>query len=159
MTPDISHWRSSEHYDYVEDLVSPELAWEWLRRNEDYQRDFEAAQVEPNADTAATEATRSRWGLRFPVSPALDAKKAAPIWAPTSNTGVVMLTAQPAILPKDARPSVIDAEAAGQSDAQGFHFLHNLKNGERLQILRLAACAQTKARRPSSRSAPKIRSA
>lgn len=66
MTPDISHWRSFEHYDYVEDLVSPELAWEWLRRNEDYQRDFEAAQVEPNADTAATEATRSRWGLRFP---------------------------------------------------------------------------------------------
>ena len=67
MTPDISHWRSSERYEYVEDLVSPELAWEWLRRNEDYQRDFEAAQLEPNADTAATEATRSRWGLRFPV--------------------------------------------------------------------------------------------
>ena len=72
------------------------------------------------------------------MSPALDAKEAAPIWAPTSNTGVVMLTAQPAILPKDATPFVIDAEAAGQSDAQGFHFLHNLKNGERLQILRLA---------------------
>ena len=67
MTPDISHWRSSERYEYVEDLVSPELAWEWLRRNEAYQRDFEAAQVKPNADTAATEATRSRWGLRFPV--------------------------------------------------------------------------------------------
>ncbi|MFN4355777.1 transcriptional regulator domain-containing protein [Parvibaculum sp.] len=67
MTPDISHWRSSERYEYVEGLVSPELAWEWLRRNEDYQRDFEAAQLEPNADTAATEATRSRWGLRFPV--------------------------------------------------------------------------------------------
>jgi len=66
MTPDISHWRSSERYEYVESLVSPELAWEWLRRNEDYQRDFEAAQLEPNADTAATEATRSRWGLRFP---------------------------------------------------------------------------------------------
>ena len=67
MTPDISHWRSSERYEYVEGLVSPELAWEWLRRNEDYQRDFEAAQLEPNADTAATEATKSRWGLRFPV--------------------------------------------------------------------------------------------
>jgi hypothetical protein len=67
MTPDISHWRSSERYDYVEGLVSPELAWEWLRRNEDYQRDFEAAQLEPNTDTAAVEATRSKWGLRFPV--------------------------------------------------------------------------------------------
>ena len=67
MTPDISHWRLSERYEYVESLVSPELAWEWLRRNEDYQRDFEAAHVESNADTAATEATRSKWGLRFPV--------------------------------------------------------------------------------------------
>ena len=67
MTPDISHWRSSERYEYVEDLVSPELAWEWLRRNEDYQRDFEAAQAEPNTDTAATEAARCKWGLRFPV--------------------------------------------------------------------------------------------
>ena len=67
MTPDISHWRSSERYEYVEDLVSPELAWEWLRRNEDYQRDFAAVQTEPNTDTAATEAATSRWGLRFPV--------------------------------------------------------------------------------------------
>jgi hypothetical protein len=74
MTPDISHWRSSERYEYVEDLVSPELAWEWLRRNEDYQRDFEAAELEPNADTAATEATRSRLGAaisccRLPSTP------------------------------------------------------------------------------------------
>jgi hypothetical protein len=67
MTPDISHWRSSERYEYVESLVSPELAWEWLRRNKDYQRDFEATHAEPNIDTAATEATRSKWGLRFPA--------------------------------------------------------------------------------------------
>ena len=66
MTPDISHWRSSERYEYVEDLVSPELAWEWLRRNEDYQRAFAAVQTEPNTDTAATEAATYRWGLRFP---------------------------------------------------------------------------------------------
>ena len=69
MTPDISHWRSPERYEYVESLVSPELAWEWLRRNGDYQRDFEAAQLEPNADTAATEATRSRWGRGFETPP------------------------------------------------------------------------------------------
>ena len=67
MTPDASLWRSPAHYDHIDDLTASDLAWEWLRRNEDYQRDFEAAQLEPNADTAATEATRSRWGLRFPV--------------------------------------------------------------------------------------------
>jgi hypothetical protein len=72
------------------------------------------------------------------LSPTLDATQAAPIWEPTLNTGVVLLTAPPAVLPKDPSPPVIDAEAAGQSDEQGFHFLLGLANGERLQILRLA---------------------
>mgnify|MGYP002780098335 CR=1 FL=1 len=71
------------------------------------------------------------------MSPALDAKEAAPIWAPTVNTGVVLLTAPPAILPKDDTSQSIDAQAPGQSDAQGSHFVHTLTNGERLQIVRL----------------------
>ena len=71
------------------------------------------------------------------MSPALDAKEAAPIWVPTVNTGTVILTAPPAILLQDASPPVIETQAPGQSDAQGSHFVHTLKNGERLQILRL----------------------
>ncbi|MDQ4420215.1 DUF2285 domain-containing protein [Sphingobium sp. DEHP117] len=75
------------------------------------------------------------------MSPALDAREAAPIWAPTLNTGVVLLTAPPAILPKDDKSPTIKGHAAGQSDAQGFHFLHRLTNGERLQILRFAGAS------------------
>ena len=71
------------------------------------------------------------------MSPALDAREAAPIWAPTVNTGVVLLTAPPAILPKDYSSPAIETQAPGQSDAQGSHFLHTLTNGERIQILRL----------------------
>jgi hypothetical protein len=71
------------------------------------------------------------------LSPTLDAREAAPIWAPTVNTGVVLLTAPPDILPKDDSSPAIEAQTPGQSDAQGFHFLHSLTNGERLQILRL----------------------
>ena len=71
------------------------------------------------------------------MSPTLDAREAAPIWAPTVNTGVVLLTAPPAILPKDDSSPAIEAQTPGQSDAQGSHFLHSLTNGERLQILRL----------------------
>ena len=66
MTPDISHWRYSKRYEYVESLVSPDLAWEWLRRNEDYQRDFIAIQTDPDIENATIEAITSRWGLRFP---------------------------------------------------------------------------------------------
>lgn len=45
------------------------------------------------------------------------------------------------ILPKDDKSPTIKGHAAGQSDAQGFHFLHRLTNGERLQILRFAGAS------------------
>ena len=69
MTPDASRWRSSADYDHVEDLTASNLAWEWLRRNEEYDKDFQAlagsdADLEP-----LTEDIRQRWGLRFPDRP------------------------------------------------------------------------------------------
>lgn len=66
MGPDTSRWRSSESYDYVDSLIAPDLAWEWLRRNVDYHRDFaDAARQTINPDRSAT-LIRDRWGLRFP---------------------------------------------------------------------------------------------
>ena len=69
MTPDVSQWRSTERYDYVEQLVSPELAWEWLRRNEAYQRDYADVVETAGASRPLNEAAQQRWGLRFPGSP------------------------------------------------------------------------------------------
>src|SRR3546814_6613961 len=40
MKPDTSRWRSSSTYDYLDDLIPSDLAWEWLRRNTGYQRDY-----------------------------------------------------------------------------------------------------------------------
>ena len=40
MGPDTSRWRSSDIYDYLDQLGAPDLAWECLRRNAVYQRDF-----------------------------------------------------------------------------------------------------------------------
>ena len=65
MMPDASHWRSSARYDHVEKLTASGLAWEWLRRNETYNQDFEALSAK-NADRAMlTEQIRQRWRLRF----------------------------------------------------------------------------------------------
>ena len=65
MMPDASHWRSSARYDHVEKLTASGLAWEWLRRNETYNQDFEALSAK-NADRAMlTEKIRQRWRLRF----------------------------------------------------------------------------------------------
>ncbi|NDW07662.1 transcriptional regulator domain-containing protein [Jiella pacifica] len=68
MVPDASRWRSSSDYDYLGDLAGSDLAWECLRRNPDYQRDF--AEVQDDARNAAHLARlmRLRWGIRFPDS-------------------------------------------------------------------------------------------
>lgn len=61
MSSDASQWRSAEAYDYVEDLSGADLAWEYLRRNPDYQNDFQTA-----SQGSGSEALSLRWGLRFP---------------------------------------------------------------------------------------------
>lgn len=65
MGPDTSRWRASEIYDYLDHLAAPDLAWEWLRRNPKYQRDF--AESERSAAAAQRFATliQPRWGLLF----------------------------------------------------------------------------------------------
>src|SRR3990167_464308 len=62
MRLDPSQWRSSAAYAYLDALIASDLAWECLRRNADYQADFEATAAQ-NAPDAALSA---RWGLRFP---------------------------------------------------------------------------------------------
>jgi hypothetical protein len=61
MSPDASRWRSAEAYDYLDELPAADLAWEYLRRNPDYQRDFQSAR-----DDAGAADWEGRWGLRFP---------------------------------------------------------------------------------------------
>lgn len=64
MTPDASTWRSSA-YDHLDELTASDLAWEWLRRNDGYDADFEALTSENGASQPLTERIRQRWGLRF----------------------------------------------------------------------------------------------
>ncbi|MDH0367833.1 transcriptional regulator domain-containing protein [Brucella anthropi] len=65
MTPDASTWRSSE-YDHLDTLTASDLAWEWLRRNDAYDADFEAVASGHGDPEPLTEQIRQRWGLRFP---------------------------------------------------------------------------------------------
>lgn len=67
--PDTSHWRSSEIYDYLDHLVAPDLAWEWLRRNPRYQREFAESEQSAAAAQRFAELVRPRWGLRFRDQP------------------------------------------------------------------------------------------
>ena len=66
MTPDASTWRSSAEYDHLDALTASDLAWEWLRRNDAYDTDFEASVAGRGDPEPLTEHIRQRWGLRFP---------------------------------------------------------------------------------------------
>ena len=69
MTPDASIWRSSVEYDHLDALTASDLAWEWLRRNDAYDTDFEALLACHGDPESLTEHIRQRWGLRFPGRP------------------------------------------------------------------------------------------
>lgn len=85
MTPDASGWRSSKGYDHVEQLTASDLAWEWLRRNESYDQDFQIlanGKADPNP---LTDKIRQRWGLRFPGGPAGCAPRRSRVVVPAAR--------------------------------------------------------------------------
>jgi hypothetical protein len=65
MSPDTTRWRSSSTYDYVDHLTAPDVGWEWLRRNEDYQRDFDNLRNGQRQSPDLIERASAKWGLRF----------------------------------------------------------------------------------------------
>lgn len=60
MKPDTSQWRNPQAYAFVKGAAADEIAWEFLRRNPRYQRDFAASR-----SAKAMRALRKRWGLQF----------------------------------------------------------------------------------------------
>lgn len=60
MKPDTSQWRDPQAYAFVEAAAADVIAWEFLRRNSQYQQDFAAP-----SSAKAMRALRKRWGLQF----------------------------------------------------------------------------------------------
>lgn len=67
--PPVVDWRSAAAYAYLNDLTPAELAWEFLRRNPDYQREFRTTVSEISDEEEIPEESARRWGLRFPDRP------------------------------------------------------------------------------------------
>ena len=57
-------WRSEEAYANFKNAEVTDIAWEWLRRDADYQRDYQSLEKSQRL-SGATEAFRSQWGLSF----------------------------------------------------------------------------------------------
>jgi hypothetical protein len=58
-------WRLAAHYTYVDHLSPAELAWEFLRRNPDYRRDYGATAGDARDRAELPEALILHWGLAF----------------------------------------------------------------------------------------------
>nr|WP_312826858.1 DUF6499 domain-containing protein [Brucella anthropi] len=60
-------WRSPAAYLHTKNIPAAGFAWEYLRRDDDYHRDFEKLRHirRPAARSLAT--FSKRWGLRFPL--------------------------------------------------------------------------------------------
>lgn len=62
--PEQTNWRRQETYDYIDRLSAAGVAWEFLRRNADYRRDYD--RLPSDARRQANDALTAQWGLRFP---------------------------------------------------------------------------------------------
>jgi hypothetical protein len=60
-----SDWRNASAYDYVSELHPSDLAWEFLRRNTDYQDDFHRLTASSGRTALEVLAFLKKWGLCF----------------------------------------------------------------------------------------------
>ena len=65
MVPDTSRWKTSPEYDFMDDLGGGDLAWECLRRNSGYQKDYSNLLRNARTDAPLPQEMSRRWGLRF----------------------------------------------------------------------------------------------
>lgn len=63
--PEQGTWRISTAYDYVNELDAPDLAWEFLRRNPEYQQDYKRLKDEGLEENKAQVILSNKWGLSF----------------------------------------------------------------------------------------------
>lgn len=65
MVPDTSRWKTSPDYDFMDDLSVGDLAWECLRRNKAYQKDYSGLWKNAQTDQPLPHFISQRWGVRF----------------------------------------------------------------------------------------------
>jgi hypothetical protein len=122
MQPDTSPWRVKEGYDYLERLPPEGLAWEFLRRNTNYQHDYNLRKSERGSRGRADIA--NRWGLQYLVNPTESASGKPVYWSPKADPAVLVITRTPDLFePKiqlDIPVSLTQKSAGGLNAASVF---------------------------------------
>nr|WP_246710280.1 MULTISPECIES: DUF6499 domain-containing protein [unclassified Martelella] len=85
-------WRTPAAYGHAKTLPAAGFAWEYLRRNDEYHRDFQRLARTGRSDESELENFVRRWGLRFParsrdIAKARSAVLVTPVSAAGRQTG------------------------------------------------------------------------
>lgn len=62
-------WRSPKTYSAAKRIPASGFAWEYLRRHDEYHRDYQTITRAGKPAPRRLEAFSRRWGLRFPLRP------------------------------------------------------------------------------------------
>ncbi|WP_141300921.1 transcriptional regulator domain-containing protein [Komagataeibacter diospyri] len=59
-------WQSPAAYEHAQDIAAADMAWEYLRRDDEYCRAFQRMTTLRAPKPRGSKAFSKRWGLRFP---------------------------------------------------------------------------------------------
>ncbi len=102
-------WRSAAAYQHAKVIPAAGFAWEYLRRDDDYHRDFDRLNRRKSPTATTLDVFSQRWGLRFPTRP-----------AGAGRSRVDILDSEPAARSRAVVRSVVRARvrgSAGRPDA------------------------------------------
>lgn len=102
-----SLWSQESAYDYWDDLPLEGLAWEFLRRNSDYQTTYKSGSCDASA-----------WGLRIPANPDNTALDVPVHWAPSLTSSELVISS----LPLPTTPQTVRLDAPQTRDGEDATF-------------------------------------
>jgi hypothetical protein len=137
MNVDVAHaWRNADHYAYINALASAGGAWEFLRRNPDYQRAWRAFGRTP-CHLPEGQSDAAAWGLLSFESPERDARSANVFWQRNLSREVLPINALSfAPAAQDMKLSLVGLKCrvAVQSGAEGAKHILFAEDGRFLQL-------------------------
>jgi hypothetical protein len=88
-------WQAADAYTYLDFLGSTAFAWEFLRRNSDYQAAYRAIASAGDTTPETSEQVAQQWGLHFMADPDLRTDRAHVAWLWHLNPATVIVAPAP----------------------------------------------------------------
>lgn len=80
-------WRSEAAYDYIDQLTTSDLAWEFLRRNPDYRIAYQALLSSGRLSDETATSFAEQWGLYFRSRPTHHGSRPADLLDAANRSG------------------------------------------------------------------------